>query len=431
MGRKIFLVVTVFLLAVSSAWANSYIVLFKQQELTITSLEHDALQQLLQSTNQASVTQLTTWLGTYSVRAPQIRNLWLIRGAVVDLSDDLATKLSHEGWVQGLYVDTVRQMINPPSNLVVGNSLQDLGQDPASMWGLERIGLGKIRAEFPKLDGSGITVGVIDTGIQSKHPELGNAVVFKDFVNSLPLPYDDAGHGTHVSGTIAGKQVGIAPKVSFVFAKAFGAGGSATDSTLLAAMQWMFDPDGNPATNDYPRIVSNSWGADLVDKTWDINQFLPYQQALQAWIHGGIIPIFAAGNSGLSPNGFPGGLPDAIAVGAFSKGDAIADFSSRGPNLWLIGDSLLTLLKPDISAPGVAITSAYPGNKYATMDGTSMATPHVTGAVALLLQANPKLTYTDVKDLLLHSSERKANTSYGFGILDAYKLIKMGIGKIR
>ncbi len=425
MNGRLFLVVLAFWVS-ASAWASNYIILFQQAELSITSLEHDALQQLLQSANQKSVTQLSQWLGTQKIRAASITDLWLIRGAVVDLTAAQAQTLSQQGWIQGVYPDTVRKLISPAANLTVANTLKDL--DP-TMWGLQRIGLQKIRAEFPQLDGTGIKVGVIDTGIQSMHPELGNPVVFKDFVNNLPLPYDDAGHGTHVSGTIAGKTVGIAPQVSFVFAKAFNAEGAATDSSLLAAMQWMFDPDGDPTTNDYPRIVSNSWGGDLPDQTTNINQFLPYQQAITAWIHGGIIPIFAAGNSGVSPNGFPGGLPDALAVGAIAQDDSVAAFSSRGPNLWLIGESLLTLLKPDVAAPGVGITSAYPGNKYATMDGTSMATPHVTGSVALLLQANPKLNYTDVKNLLIHSAERKADTGYGFGILDAYNLVKMGIGK--
>ncbi len=429
MNRKLFFVFAIIFLSAKVSLAQNYIVLFKQAELAITSLEHDALQQLLQSTNQKSVDQLSQWLGSRNIRTAPVRNLWLVRGAVVDLSDANAQKLSHEGWVQSLFADKVRTLISPPLNLVVGNSLKELGQVAPTMWGLERIGIYKIRAEFPQLDGTGVRVGVIDTGIQSKHPELGNNVVFKDFVNNLALPYDDAGHGTHVGGTIGGKNVGIAPKVSFVYAKAFGAGGTATDSSILAAMQFMFDPDGDPKTNDFPRIVSNSWGGDIDDKSWDINQFLPYHQAIQAWIHGGIIPIFAAGNSGRSPNGFPGGLPDAIAVGALAPSDAIADFSSRGPNIWKIGDSLLSLLKPDISAPGVGVISAFPGNKFAAMDGTSMATPHVTGAVALLLQANPKLTYADVKDLLIHSAERKTDIAYGFGIIDAYKLVKMGIGR--
>lgn len=93
--------------------------------------------------------------------------------------------------------------------------------------------------------------------------------------------------------------------------------------------------------------------------------------------------------------------------------------------MWKVGESVLTLLKPDISAPGEKIISAYPGNKYASMAGTSMATPHVTGAIALALQANPKLKFPDIKKLLLKSSEKKIDTHFGFGILNAYEFVKL------
>ena len=155
-----------------------------------------------------------------------------------------------------------------------------------------------------------------------------------------------------------------------------------------------------------------------------MEDFAPFLRAIQTWIHGGVIPVFAAGNSGKSPNGFPGGLPEPIAVGAIAPSGEIASFSSRGPNLWKVGQSILTFLKPDISAPGEKITSAYPGNKYATMAGTSMATPHVTGAIALALQANPKLKFSDIKKLLLQSSEKKIDTTFGYGILNAYEFVK-------
>jgi subtilisin family serine protease len=172
--------------------------------------------------------------------------------------------------------------------------------------------------------------------------------------------------------------------------------------------------------------VSNSWGGELnLEVIYDVEEFAPFLRAIQSWIHGGIIPVFAAGNSGKSPNGFPGGLPEPIAVGAISPNGEIAAFSSRGPNLWKVGESVLTLLKPDISAPGEKIISAYPGNKYASMAGTSMATPHVTGAIALALQANPKLKFSDIKKLLLKSSEKKIDTQYGFGILNAYEFVKL------
>ncbi len=406
-----------------SAIAKNYIVLFKQAETSISSLEHGAFQNLLQSTNQKNVEQLKDWMGSRGLRS-EVKDLWISRGAALSMEEASAKKLSQEAWVKGVYEDKIRRLISPTPNMVVANSIKELGDE---VWGLEKIGIHKIRDEFPELDGHGITVGIIDTGIQSRHQELLNKpVVFKDFVNHISNPYDDHGHGTHVAGTITGNKVGIATEASIVFAKAFAAGGSTADSGLIEAMQWMFDPDNNSSTNDFPRLVSNSWGGELdVDVIYDVEDFAPFLRAVQAWIHGGIIPIFAAGNSGKSPNGFPGGLAEPISVGAISPNGDLAPFSSRGPNLWKVGESVLTLLKPDLSAPGDKITSAYPGNKYASMAGTSMATPHVAGAVVLALQANPKLKFSDVKKLLLKSSEKKIDNQFGYGILNAYELVKL------
>lgn len=405
------------------AVAKDYIVLFKQNEIAINSMEHGAFQSMLQNANQKSVEQLKNWVGGKGA-IREVNDLWLVRGAAVKLEEEAAKKLAHEAWVNGVYEDKVRRLIHPSISLTVANSLKELGDD---IWGLEKIGVNKIRDEFPELDGRGIRVGIIDTGIQGHHQELMNKpIVFKDFINGITNSYDDNGHGTHVAGTIAGNKVGIANEVTIIFAKAFAAAGSGSDSGLIRSMQWIFDPDRDPSTNDFPQVVSNSWGGELeLDKIYDVEDFAPFLRAIQTWIHGGIIPVFAAGNSGSSPNGFPGGLPEPLAVGAITSVGEVASFSSRGPNLWKVGESVLTMLKPDISAPGEKIASAYPGNKYATMAGTSMATPHVAGSIALGLQANPKLKFADIKKLLLKSSEKKIDANYGYGILNAYEFVKL------
>lgn len=407
----------------SLVFGKDYIVLFQQNEISIGSMEHGAFQSLLQASNQKNVEQLKSWIESRGIRTG-VKDLWISRAAALSLEDAAVKKLAKEPWVKGVYEDKVRRLISPNPNIVVANSLKDLGDE---VWGLEKIGVNKIRDEFPELDGRGVRVGIIDTGIQSKHQELMNKpVVFKDFVNNIAYPYDDHGHGTHVAGTVAGNKVGIATEASIIFAKAFAAGGSTGDSSLIEAMQWIFDPDHDSTTNDFPQIVSNSWGGELDSEIiYNVEDFAPFLRAIQTWISGGVIPVFAAGNSGKSPNGFPGGLPEPIAVGAISPNGELAEFSSRGPNLWKVGESILTLLKPDISAPGDKITSAYPGNKYASMGGTSMATPHVTGAIALALQANPKLKFADIKALLLKSSEKKIDTQFGFGVLNAYELVKL------
>lgn len=420
------------------SFSKGYIILFKQAEITVTSLDHGAFQTLLQSSNEKSVEQLQKWLG--ESRGKSVKNLWLVRGSAVDLEDEQAKKLAREPWVSGVYADEFRQFIPDGFDLKVKDSVKD---GDMSLWGLDRIGLKKIKQEFPSIDGNGVRVGILDTGIQGKHPEFSapgpdgprpskfsyTALNYRDFVNGITSsPYDDHGHGTHVAGTIAGLTVGIAPRVSLVVGKIFTALGMGYDSVILEAMQWAFDPDNNPQTNDYPQVISNSWGADIGSAlVQDIHLFQPFRLAIQAWIHGGITPVFAAGNSGMAPNGIPGGLPEPISVGAMESGDVIAEFSSRGPNLWRIGEIVLSLLKPDITAPGVKITSAFPGNKYATWSGTSMATPHVTGSIALILSANRKLKFSHIKELLLATSEKKVDVQYGYGILNAYELVKAAL----
>lgn len=411
----------------SAAWAApaKYIVLFKRPEANVSSMDHQAFQNHLQSSNQKSVQQLTDWISARGAAAP-VTDLWLAKGAVATLEDADAKRLAREPWVQGIYPSRTRQFVSPQGNLVVGNVLDDVTSAPGPLWNLKNVGLDKIQQEFPGVTGKGVRVAILDTGIQSRHPELKDKKVqFKDFISHLPNAYDDHGHGTHVAGTISGKQVGLAPGVSLWSGKIFGAGGAGNDADILLAMQWAFDPDGNPATDDYPHIVSNSWGANMTGADIaDISELAPFHEAVMGWIRGGIIPVFAAGNSGGTPNGFPGGFPEVIAVGALETNGTTADFSSRGPNVWRIGDLLLTVLKPDISAPGVAIPSAFPGNKYASWAGTSMATPHVTGALALALQVNPKLKLAEAKALLLKSCEKKTDVSFGYGLLNAYQLVK-------
>src|SRR5262249_46298084 len=148
-------------------------------------------------------------------------------------------------------------------------------------------------------------------------------------------PYDDHGHGTHCMGTItgvgaSGTQIGIAPGVSnLVVGKVFSASGGAQTSDLLRAMEWIADPDGNPATQDQPRVINNSWGGAM-DGDIDHDPFGP---AVLTWVQLNIFPSFAAGNEGPGEStvGSPGGLPQSFAMGATDSNDSIADFSSRGP----------------------------------------------------------------------------------------------------
>lgn len=133
------------------------------------------------------------------------------------------------------------------------------------------------------------------------------------------------------------------------------------------------------------------------------------------------MPIFAAGNSGPGPKtvGLPGGCPNAFTIGATDSNDAIASFSSRGPAVWKTG----SFVKPDILAPGVKVKSSFPGNKYSELSGTSMATPHVAGVVALMYQLQPTLTVDQLATVLKNTATKVGQdpNTYGSGRIDILK----------
>jgi subtilisin family serine protease len=191
-------------------------------------------------------------------------------------------------------------------------------------------------------------------------------------------------------------------------------------------MQWIADPDGKPETNDFPQLVSNSWGDDAAFDTKD-PQEEPFCKVVNAWVKLGMIPVFAAGNAGPEGGsvGLPAGCPQAVAVGATDSSDRIASFSSRGPAKWKTGE----LVKPEVSAPGVGVKSARPGGGYQSMSGTSMSTPHISGVLALILQANPALTVDGaVKSMLAGVTDlgpAGKDNSYGWGRPDLLKSVDL------
>ncbi|MFE4953925.1 S8 family serine peptidase [Streptomyces sp. NPDC056653] len=197
-------------------------------------------------------------------------------------------------------------------------------------------------------------------------------------------PCDNNGHGTHTMGTMVGAGgVGVAPGAKWIAAKGCESS-SCSDSSLLAAGQWILAPTDhtgrNPRPDLAPDIVNNSWGGG--DTTF-------YQDIVEAWNAAGIFEAFASGNDGdgvtCSTGHAPGSQAPAYGVGAYDVNGKIASFSGFGPS------RLDGSMKPNISAPGVNVRSTWPGNTYRAISGTSMATPHVAGAVALLWSSAPSL----------------------------------------
>lgn len=359
----------------------------------------------------------------------EVTALWTINAIIVKGTGLAIRELANHPDVSVVLADRPQQL--PPVRM--GRETRQ----GAYTYGLKKIGADRVQSELNQ-QGEGVTVGILDTGIDAQHPDLkGKVIKFKSFVEAADpsAPIDDHGHGTHCAGTIAGgntsgTQIGIAPKAKLVIGKIFTGSGSTTDAAILGAMNWIADPDGNPDTDDAPSVCSNSWGGSQGTEASE----KPYWDLIATWIRLGIFPSYAAGNEGpgVGTMGTPGGFPHSFAAGATDSADKIAYFSSRGPIKW----SGVSHVKPDVSAPGVDIHSAKPGGGYQSMDGTSMACPHVSGTAALLYALNPDYTVAQVKQLLQDTSQDLGtpghDNNFGMGRINAYAATTIAVngGKV-
>lgn len=245
--------------------------------------------------------------------------------------------------------------------------------------------------------GKNVKIGILDTGIDPNQPELSGKVIGGyDFVNNDSDPMDDHGHGTHCAGIAAANGPtlkGVAPDAKLIAIKVLNAQGQGFWSTIIAGINYAIDPDNNPLTDDGVDILSISIGGGGFPDD-------PLAQAVNNAVDNGVLCTVAAGNTGSDyyTINSPGCAEKALTVGASDKTDKIATFSSRGP---IIGANFV---KPDVLAPGVAIYSTLPNGQYASWDGTSMATPHVAGAAALLKELHPEWTPADIKAALMQTA---------------------------
>lgn len=307
-------------------------------------------------------------------------------------------------------------------------------------WNVEKLGVEQVWKSG--VTGEGVVVGIVDTGANVAHEALkgqyrgtqadgtfDHDYNFYDPIGGKKDAYDDHSHGSHVAGTSVGgtpdRLTGMAPGAKFIATKVFTAGGSGSTATILKGLSWMLAPtkaDGSAADpTKAPDIVSNSWGNSN-------GASLSYIDAWKAYEAAGIIPVVAAGNSG-RPNtvGAPGSYPQSITVGATDVNDQVASFSSRGPSKLKDANGEF-LKKPDVSAPGKDIISAgKSGDQYVKMSGTSMATPAVSGLIALLLQQYPTLGAEQVREVLAKSAldidAPGWDVNTGHGRVDAVKMM--------
>jgi len=274
-------------------------------------------------------------------------------------------------------------------------------------WGVERIGAGIVHTGGN--NGAGVKVAIIDSGIDYNHPDLDDnyKVGGKDFVNDDDDPMDDAGHGTHVAGTVAAEDngvgvVGVAPGASLYAYKVLDASGSGDYSDIIAAMQ--------QCVTDGIQVANLSLGSSG-DPGETVKAAFDNAEAA------GVVIVAAAGNSGNRRGTrdkviYPARYESCIAVAATDSSDYRAYFSSTGPDV-------------EISAPGVSINSTLLGGGYGYKSGTSMASPHVAGVVALMIKAN----VADVRTKLQDTADYLGNPLwYGYGLVNAVEAVAGGGG---
>ncbi|MGR9106945.1 MAG: S8 family serine peptidase, partial [Gammaproteobacteria bacterium] len=310
-----------------------------------------------------------------------------------------------------------------------GGTVQSIG------WNIDKIRTPQV---WDLTKGAGIVVASIDTGVRYTHTALinqyrgssggGNFDHAGNWSDPTGVcgasPCDNTSHGTHTMGTLVGDDgganpIGVAPEAQWIACK------GCTNNTcygqhLISCGQWILDPNGDGSGDDQPDVVNNSWAGGSGD-TW-------FLSTVDSWRAAGIFPAFAAGNTGpaCGSTNSPGDYPQSFSSAATDINDLIAGFSSRGPSAF--GGT-----KPDVSAPGVGIRSstADSDTSYQIFNGTSMASPHTAGTVALMWAADPTLRaqITTTEQMLRDSAvdlgpgdcggTLDANYTYGNGRIDA------------
>ena len=395
----------------------------------------------LRETADRTQTPLLNFLARFNA---EVTPFWIVNTIRVTTSDEqLIHRLAALPNVALIKADKIWQLPEPAQG----------AEEPTIQsveWGVSRVHAPDVWSQY-NATGQGIVVASIDSGAQYNHPALVMQYRGRNPDGSFDhnynwydparvcgnpslAPCDNNGHGTHTMGTAVGgdggsNQIGVAPGARWITAKGC-ENNTCTSSSLLSSGQWMLAPTDlngqNPRPDLRPNIVNNSWGGDSGSDPF-------YRATVQAWVNAGIFPTFAIGNSGSSCStaAAPGTYPESFGAGATDIFDNIAGFSARGPANGFGG-----IVKPDVSAPGVSVRSSVPTNNYASFSGTSMATPHVSGVVALLWSANPALVgnIAATVDLLQRNADFRSDTQcgsagppnnvYGWGIINALTAVQ-------
>jgi len=425
-------------MAMNSDLKTRKVTLAERHYEVITTLQAKA------TATQTSVLALLSSLESEG-KVSDIRNFWIANMIAFKGTPEAINSIAVRADIEKIYFDfpitniePIRGEGTPPMITSHPDGLDAI--HASQVWAMGYTGAGRI-------------VSNIDTGVDGTHPALsarwrGNnghpaSECWKDPVQNSPTPADDGQHGTHTMGTICGRStttydtVGVAIDAQWIAAGAIDDG--STTSQIIECFQWIADPDGNPGTtSDVPDAVGNSWG-------W--SPFWPgyihcdptFWSAIDGCENAGVAVIFSAGNEGdyganslRTPADRATTYYNSFSVGAIdghTAGYPIAYFSSLGPCDCATGNMAI---KPECVAPGWNVYSSIPGGGYAgDWSGTSMASPHITGSVAILRQVNPNLDVDAIKDILIRSSEDLGpageDNTYGHGILNLFTAVQLAM----
>ncbi|MFN2370222.1 MAG: S8 family serine peptidase, partial [Candidatus Krumholzibacteriia bacterium] len=352
--------------------------------------------------------------------------------------------------------DLVVELIEPAASAKAGAE-KGAGPDKADVGlvpGVRAVGAPRVWQELG-IDGTGVVVGILDTGVDGTPPALaarwrGNFAPAAECwfdgagLGDTAFPVDRHYHGTHVMGILAGQApgdtIGVAPGTLWIAANVINHPGSNEefDNGVIASLEFMADPDGDPATSaDVPAVVHNSWGVseafegyfDCDSRWWDV---------IDAVETAGIVLTWSAGNEGPGPGTLRSPADRASSpLNAFAVGSvapvaphAVSSFSSRGPS----GCGGADAIKPEVMAPGDDVLSARPGGGYQYLSGTSMAGPHVAGIVALMRASNPDVDVATIKQALMDTAldlgPAGEDNDSGWGLVDAYAAVTAVMGGV-
>ncbi|ADD39748.1 S8 family serine peptidase [Stackebrandtia nassauensis] len=353
-------------------------------------------------------------------RGLEYQSFYLVNAIEVDTDQFSRSWLESRDDVAKVLLSPQLRPLRTPAGPDTGTKLDSTDPQP----NIEKVGAPKV---WDKADGEGITIGISDSGVDGDHPAFadrfrGGDDSWADPVNDTAKPNDPNGHGTHALGlALGGNGVGVAPGAEWIGCTNLPRN-AANPADYLSCLQFMLAPyphggdpvaDGDPTRA--PHVLNNSWGCPGIEGC----DATVLGGAVRAFDAAGVFFVVSAGNSGPtcgSAKTPPANYRYAYSVGAVNSDDELASFSSRGP---VTADGR-KVAKPEISAPGVDVISAMPGGGYGPNTGTSMAGPHVAGAVALLWSANPELVgdIENTKDILNRTAAEVTKAEAGSSLDD-------------